>query len=115
VIEEIMSFVVQGGSAYLLFSSSTVNIGQEMVVGGLFIHIIMSGLFALPAAIFQVYHRPSLLSGIFSDSSPFPVETSLQPYSRLLQARYSVEEESTHALRVSGLFMIHQFSELSNT
>jgi hypothetical protein len=26
-----------------------------------------------------------------------------------------VEEESTHALRVSGLFMIHQFSELSNT
>ncbi|PMD60113.1 uncharacterized protein K444DRAFT_612747 [Hyaloscypha bicolor E] len=52
-----MSFVVQGGSAYLLFSSSTVNIGQEMVVGGLFIHIIMSGLFALPAAIFQLRLR----------------------------------------------------------
>jgi hypothetical protein len=37
VIEDIMSFVVQGGSAYLMFSSTTMNIGQEMVVGELFI------------------------------------------------------------------------------
>jgi hypothetical protein len=54
VIGDAMSFMIQSGSAGLMFSSSTINIGQAMVVGGLFIQIIMFGLFALTAIIFQV-------------------------------------------------------------
>lgn len=54
VIGDVMSFLVQGGSAGLMFQSSTVKIGEAMVVGGLFIQIVMFGLFALTSIIFQV-------------------------------------------------------------
>ena len=53
VIGDIMSFMIQGGSAGLMFQNSTVKIGQAMVVGGLFVQIIMFGLFALTAVLFQ--------------------------------------------------------------
>jgi hypothetical protein len=59
VIGDIMSFVIQGGSAGLMFQSNTVSIGQAMVVGGLFVQIIMFGVFAFTAVIFQVRHLSS--------------------------------------------------------
>lgn len=49
-----MSFLIQGGSAGLMFQSSTLKIGQAMVVSGLCVQIIMFGLFALTAVVFQV-------------------------------------------------------------
>ena len=52
----------------LMFSSSIVDIGQAMVVGGLFIQIIMFGLFALTAVIFQVSHGHFLASFIIPDA-----------------------------------------------
>lgn len=54
VLGDVMSFLVQGGSAGLMFQSSTVKIGEAMVVAGLFIQIVMFGLFAITAMIFQV-------------------------------------------------------------
>lgn len=60
VLGDVMSFLVQGGSAGLMFQSSTVNIGQGMVVAGLFIQIVMFGLFALTAVIFQVSPTSSI-------------------------------------------------------
>lgn len=54
VCGDVMSFMVQGGSAGLMFQASTLSIGEDMVIGGLFIQIIMFGLFALTAVIFQV-------------------------------------------------------------
>jgi hypothetical protein len=54
VLADVMSFLVQGGSAGLMFQSSTVKVGECMVVVGLFIQIVMFGLFAFTAMIFQV-------------------------------------------------------------
>lgn len=54
VCGDILSFLVQSGSAGLMFQPSTVKMGEGMVVGGLFIQIFMFGLFALTAVIFQV-------------------------------------------------------------
>jgi RTA1 like protein len=84
VIGDIMSFLVQGGSAGLMFSSSTVNIGQAMVVAGLFIQIIMFGLFALTAVIFQVCYCHPLLCCFLFDSGLLPVQASQQSDARIL-------------------------------
>ncbi|KAN0117846.1 RTA1 like protein [Hyaloscypha variabilis] len=87
VIGDIMSFLIQGGSAGLMFSSSTVNIGQAMVVGGLFIQIIMFGLFALTAVIFQMRLNRHPTTESFNPENPW--------------------RESLHMLYgVSGLIMI---------
>ncbi|KAE9377347.1 RTA1 like protein [Stipitochalara longipes BDJ] len=71
VIGDVMSFVVQGGSAGLMFSSSTVNIGQGMVVGGLCIQIIMFGLFALTAIIFQLRLHKNPTTESFNPENPW--------------------------------------------
>jgi hypothetical protein len=54
VIGDVMSFMVQGGSAGLMFQSSTQKIGEKIVIAGLFVQIIMFGLFAVTAMLFQV-------------------------------------------------------------
>ena len=104
VIGDIMSFLIQSGSAGLMFSSSTVNIGQAMVVGGLFIQIIMFGLFALTAVIFQVSHGHCLASFTIPDAlqmrlNRHPTIESFNPE--------NPRKESLHMLYgVSGLIMI---------
>ncbi|KFY04898.1 hypothetical protein V491_09240 [Pseudogymnoascus sp. VKM F-3775] len=62
VAGDVVSFLMQGGSACLMFSSSTVKIGQAMVVLGLFIQVIMFGLFAVTAMVFQyrLRRKPTL-------------------------------------------------------
>lgn len=54
VIGDVLSFLIQGGSSGLMFSSSTARMGQKMVVGGLAVQIIMFGVFAVTAMLFQV-------------------------------------------------------------
>jgi len=54
VIGDILSFMVQGGSAGLMFNANTVKIGEGVVVGGLFIQAVSFGLFFLTAIIFNM-------------------------------------------------------------
>jgi hypothetical protein len=54
VIGDILSFVIQGGSAGLFFNASTVKIGEVVVVAGLFLQTVSFGLFFLTAVIFQL-------------------------------------------------------------
>lgn len=65
VAGDVVSFLMQGGSAGLMFSSSTVKIGQAIVVLGLFVQVIMFGLFAVTAMVFQAsefyFHQTSIL------------------------------------------------------
>ncbi|KAB8302987.1 hypothetical protein EYC80_006296 [Monilinia laxa] len=53
VIGDILSFMVQGGSAGLMFDSSTMKLGEKIVLVGLFIQIISFGLFFITALIFE--------------------------------------------------------------
>lgn len=53
VLGDVLSFMVQGGSAGLMFNSKTVKLGENVVLAGLFIQIISFGFFFLSAVIFQ--------------------------------------------------------------
>ncbi|ESZ89894.1 hypothetical protein SBOR_9719 [Sclerotinia borealis F-4128] len=53
VIGDIFSFMVQGGSSSLMFNSSTVKMGEKVVLAGLFIQIISFGFFFVTALIFE--------------------------------------------------------------
>lgn len=53
VTGDVLSFVVQGGAAGLMVSGNNVKTGEGMVIGGLMIQIIMFGLFAATAVMFQ--------------------------------------------------------------
>ncbi|KAF8861032.1 RTA1 like protein [Acephala macrosclerotiorum] len=81
VYGDILSFLVQGGSAGLMFQSSTVKMGEGMVVGGLFIQIVMFGLFALTAVIFQ--------SQLRKDPTPASYSADI-PWKRSLHMLYTV-------------------------
>jgi hypothetical protein len=54
VIGDVLSFLIQGGSAGLMINTNTESIGKGMIIAGLFLQIIMFGLFAITAIIFQV-------------------------------------------------------------
>lgn len=53
VAGDVLSFVVQGGAAGLMVTGDHVKIGEGIVIAGLLIQIIMFGLFAVTAMIFQ--------------------------------------------------------------
>jgi hypothetical protein len=53
VIGDVLSFLVQGNSAALMFKASTVKMGENLVLLGLFIQLISFGLFFLTAIIFE--------------------------------------------------------------
>lgn len=59
VVGDVLSFLVQGGSAGLMFNSSTVKIGEDIVILGLFIQIVSFSLFFLTAVVFQVRMKKS--------------------------------------------------------
>ena len=56
VIGDVVSFLLQAGGAGLLASGNVgqINIGQDMVVTGLFCQVVFFGLFVLAAAIFHI-------------------------------------------------------------
>lgn len=53
VLGDVLSFLVQGGAAGLMVTGSHAKMGENIVLAGLFIQIIMFGLFAITAMIFQ--------------------------------------------------------------
>ncbi|KAF2626199.1 putative RTA1 domain protein [Macroventuria anomochaeta] len=61
VTGDVLSFVVQGGVAGLMVSGNSIKTGEGMVIGGLMIQIIMFGLFAVTAVLFQrrIERRPT--------------------------------------------------------
>ncbi len=85
---DVISFMIQGGSAGLMFQSSTTKIGEDMVVAGLFIQVIMFGLFAITAMLFQVCGEEEEEEGFLSMTSAdmncaTTVSTPKVPYNRI--------------------------------
>jgi hypothetical protein len=52
VAGDVVSFLVQGGAAGLMVTASNSGIGQDMVMAGLLIQVIMFGLFMVTALVF---------------------------------------------------------------
>lgn len=74
VLGDVMSFMIQGGSAGLMINSNTASAGEKMVVAGLLIQVVMFGLFIVVALLFQV--RP-LSSGLPPSPSSNPDKTNI--------------------------------------
>lgn len=54
---DILSFVVQASGAGVLVTADSMKMGENIILGGLFVQIIMFGLFATTAAMFHVRIR----------------------------------------------------------
>ncbi|RDW57607.1 hypothetical protein BP6252_13689 [Coleophoma cylindrospora] len=57
VIGDVLSFVVQSGGAGFMVEGDNATTGQNIVVGGLFVQIIMFGLFVVTTTIFHLRMR----------------------------------------------------------
>jgi RTA1 like protein len=62
VIGDIFSLAVQGGAAGLMVTASNVVLGQNIILGGLGIQIIIFGLFCTTAVLFHVRMRRDVLA-----------------------------------------------------
>jgi len=80
VAGDVLSFLIQGGAAGLMFQSSTQKTGQALVVVGLFVQLVSFTLFCLVAVVF---HRRMKRSGV--DGRDLGIE-----WQRLLGALYTV-------------------------
>jgi hypothetical protein len=66
VLGDVLSFMVQGGSAGLVFQSSTQKLGEDIVLIGLFIQIMSFGLFFVSAVLFQIHIRKNPTQASFN-------------------------------------------------
>ena len=81
VIGDISSFIIQCGASGLMFQNSTRKLGEDIVIGGLFVQIIMFALFFLTAVIFHVRIR----------RLPTPTSaTTAVPWEQILYMLYAV-------------------------
>ncbi|KAI9727800.1 MAG: hypothetical protein M1834_007947 [Cirrosporium novae-zelandiae] len=54
VLGDVLSFMVQAGAAGMMVSGNNASMGENIIVAGLFIQIIMFGLFMATALVFQI-------------------------------------------------------------
>ncbi|KAL4881165.1 RTA-like protein [Aspergillus karnatakaensis] len=65
VTGDVLSFLIQGGSAGMMVSSDLASLGNKMVVVGLAVQVVMFGLFVITAVVFQVRMQRDLnLAGL---------------------------------------------------
>ena len=53
VLGDILSFVIQGGAAGLMATANSQKLGENIVVGGLFVQVIVFGFFVVTTIVFQ--------------------------------------------------------------
>lgn len=107
---DVLSFVVQGGSAGLMVSGNNAKTGEGMVIGGLMIQIIMFGLFAVTAVIFQ--RRIERAPTPESCSSALPWKKSMRMLyvvSALIMVR-SIFRVAEYAMGNDGYLLKHEWT-----
>jgi hypothetical protein len=110
VTGDVMSFVVQGGAAGLMVSGNNAKTGEGIVIGGLMIQIIMFGLFAVTAVIFQ--RRIERSPTTESCSSALPWQKSMRMLyivSALIMIR-SVFRVAEYAMGNDGYLLRHEWT-----
>ncbi|KAF9700059.1 hypothetical protein EKO04_001575 [Ascochyta lentis] len=110
VTGDVLSFVVQGGAAGLMVTSNNVKTGEGMVIGGLMIQIIMFGLFAVTAIMFQKRIERSPTPE--SCSSALPWQKSMRMLyivSALIMVR-SIFRVAEYAMGNAGYLLKHEWT-----
>lgn len=62
VLGDVLSFLIQGSASGLIVTGNNLRLGEDIVVVGLFIQVIMFGLFAITAIIFVVWYPSGMRS-----------------------------------------------------
>lgn len=109
VTGDILSFVVQGGAAGLMVTGNNIKTGEGMVIGGLMIQIIMFGLFAVTAVMFQ--RRIERSPTPESCSSALPWKKSMRMLyivSALIMVR-SIFRVAEYAMGNDGYLLKHEW------
>ncbi|PLB45131.1 RTA1 like protein [Aspergillus steynii IBT 23096] len=71
VLGDVLSFVVQGGAAGMMVSSDLASMGNNIVIAGLLIQVIMFGLFIVTAILFQMRMQKSPTTESFNAELPW--------------------------------------------
>ncbi|KAH6633306.1 Rta1 protein [Boeremia exigua] len=110
VAGDVLSFIVQGGSAGLMVTGNNQKTGEGMVIGGLMIQIIMFGIFAATAVVFQkrIQRNPTPESR----SSALPWQKSMRMLyivSALIMVR-SIFRVAEYAMGNDGYLLKHEWT-----
>ena len=110
VLGDVFSFMVQGGAAGLMVTGSNLRLGEDIVVAGLFIQIIMFGLFAVTASIFHVRFQRYDLTEAYSEQIPWK-QTIVMLYavSALIMAR-SIFRVAEYVAGQGGYPLTHEWT-----
>lgn len=71
VIGDVLSLSVQGGSSGLTSNANTAKIGEDIVLGGLFIQLVLLGLFFVTAIMFQIRLGKQPLRESYTTEAPW--------------------------------------------
>jgi hypothetical protein len=110
VIGDVLSFLVQGGAAGLMVTGDHAKLGEGIVIAGLLIQVIMFGLFAVTAVIFN--RRVGQSPTAESSSSSFPWKKSMRMLyivSALIMVR-SLFRVVEYAMGSDGYPLMHEWT-----
>jgi hypothetical protein len=96
VLGDVFSFMVQGSAAGLMVTGNNLRLGEDIVVAGLFIQIIMFGLFAVTAIIFHVR---------FQRYNPTEAHSEQIPWKQSLKMLYAVSA----LIMIRSIFRVAEF------
>ncbi|KAM0495384.1 hypothetical protein ACHAQF_007203 [Verticillium nonalfalfae] len=80
VVGDVFAFLVQGGGAGLMASVDTRDMGNKIVIAGLFVQIAFFGLFVAASIIFDMRYRRSLTGGFSMLNSSITQLQSTPPF-----------------------------------
>ncbi|KAH7384642.1 Rta1 protein [Pyrenochaeta sp. MPI-SDFR-AT-0127] len=110
VTGDVLSFVVQGGAAGLMVSGDNAKLGESIVIGGLMIQVILFGLFAITAIIFQLRIRRNPTSESTTSSIPWKQSMRmLYIVSALIMVR-SIFRVIEYAMGKDGYLLRHEWT-----
>ncbi|KFA74446.1 hypothetical protein S40288_08918 [Stachybotrys chartarum IBT 40288] len=88
VCGDVVSFVVQASGAGVMVTADSMEMGENIILGGLFVQIIIFGLFAVTAAIFHVRVRRHRMSAVLEHDAHWEkLMTMLYAVSVLIMVR----------------------------
>ncbi|KAI1097465.1 RTA1-domain-containing protein [Jackrogersella minutella] len=110
VLGDIVSFFVQGGGAGIMSNGSNVKMGENIIVAGLVIQIVMFALFVATAVLFQTRYQKNKVSASSFDAVGWKASMNmLYGVSALIMIR-SIFRVIEFALGDSGYFLQNEWT-----
>lgn len=110
VIGNVSSFLIQGTAGGLMASGGNASLGQDIVIAGLVIQVVMFGLFIITAVIFQMRMRQYPTRQAFDDDLPWKQHLyTLHTVSLLIMAR-SIFCMAKYAMGHNGCPLTHEWT-----